>query len=86
VSTQQKLRNVLSYIRTTPLPLADLIPLMQMAADELDAAEADRARLIEALRKLQAACIESNDLYYASIASRALAATAQYESPEVGNG
>jgi hypothetical protein len=33
---QQKLRDVIQELRRTPMPLANIIPLLQEAADELD--------------------------------------------------
>ena len=36
MSIQDRLRAAVSKLRTTSMPIADLVPLLQQAADELD--------------------------------------------------
>ena len=45
-STQEKIRLQLGKLRTSKLPLSDIIPLMQEAADRLDLLEA-KIRVLE---------------------------------------
>ena len=44
-NTAERLRSVCNSIRAKPTPLSDLIPLMQLAADELDQAQPEQAVL-----------------------------------------
>lgn len=41
----QRLRDAVAKLRRTPMPIADLVPLLQQAADALEARQAERCTL-----------------------------------------
>lgn len=59
-SIQTRLRCISTQLRTTSMPLADIIPLLQQAADEIDRLE---NKLDNAYREISFMEYRNNDNY-----------------------